>query len=107
MLSDLHPLLTATVRHYQPGPRSIHGGKQQLGDFTEHRARVSRAAGTVRGPASQDKAPLPSATVWLINHPREIALAHVFEITPGAPLDVIGFEVRDLDGGTITKVYLK
>lgn len=108
MLDELRPLMNATVRHHRSGKRSIHGGRPYNPDgFTEHRARVSRAVGAVISRASGEKVSLPSATLWLIDHPRPIDLGHVFEIDPGQPLDVVGLETREIDGRTLTKVYLK
>ena len=99
--------MTATVRHGVLGPRSIHGGRPTLTGFTEHSARVLRATGTIPAHASQSPQALPTATLWLIDHPRSIVLNDVFEIEPDSPLDVVGFDARDVDGHTLTKVYLK
>lgn len=106
MLTDLLPLMTATVRHHRPGKRTIHGRPLRR-DYTEHSARVMHATGTLPALASKEPQALPSATVWLINHPRIVELTHAFEIAPGIILDVIGVETREIDGGTLTKVYLK
>lgn len=106
MLTDLSTLLNAEIKHHYPPRRDIHGQAIDR-SFTRHPARVTRATGVGIGAASGEGIPLPKATVWLINHPRQFELGQTIELDDGAMLEVVGFEARSMEAATITKVFLK
>lgn len=105
MLADLLPLMTDTVLHWYVTTRDIHGRVTTAG-HTEHRARIVHSPGKVLGSASRETMPDAAATVWLIDHPRPIAIGDTFELPDGAALKVARLERRVLPDGTLFKAYL-
>ncbi len=99
------PALNATVRHWYPPHRDIFG-KQVTSGSSSHRARVSYGPGRLMGRASGEFISDAKATVWLIDHPRPVAIDDTFELPDGDTLKVIRAERRTLGATTITKVYL-
>lgn len=105
MLPELLPLMTDTVQHWLPPVRDIVGNETSVG-HTEHRARVIDSPGKALGKASQTSMPDAAATVWLIDHPRAIAIGDVFKLPLGELLKVARVERRAIAGGVLHKVYL-
>lgn len=99
------PAINATVRHWYPPNRDIFG-KQVTSGSSSHPARVSYGPGRLIGRASGEFMADAKATVWLLNHPRPVAIGDTFELPDGAPLKVVRAEHRTLGATTITKVYL-
>jgi hypothetical protein len=105
MIASIRPLLNVEVHHWLPPARDIHG-KQSKAGSTPHRARVIYTPGRALGPASRQQMPDAAATIWLLNHPRPIAIGDTFEFSAGETLKVIRAEARTSGTDTISKVYL-
>ena len=105
MFATHHPLMNATVRHWHPPIRDIFGNETASG-FTEHPARVTYGPGKLLGRATGENMPDARATVWLLDHPRTVAIGHTFDLGDGEQLKTIRIERRTLGASTITKVYL-
>ncbi|HVJ03295.1 MAG TPA: hypothetical protein VM662_14015 [Sphingomonas sp.] len=103
----LRPLLDSEVQHWFPPVRDIHGKQFKGGrGATTHVARVSYTPGSTIGPASRERAADAAAVVWLINHPRPIAIGDSFELPTGEVLKVFRTERRSAGADTVSKVYL-
>ncbi len=105
MLADLSPLMTETVQHWMPPLRDIHGRETSRG-HTNHLARVTYSPGDRIGVASRENSADAAATVWLVDHPRTIAIGDVFKLSTGDTLKAIRIERRTIGGGVLSKVYL-
>ncbi|OBX18567.1 hypothetical protein A9995_11410 [Erythrobacter sp. QSSC1-22B] len=105
MISTLRPLLTEFVEHWQRTARDIHGTSIKTG-ATRHAARVIYFDGEVVSPFTKAKLGNARAAVWLIDHPRPVALGDHFELPDGQTLAAIRTELRTLPGGTLHKVFL-
>ena len=105
MLAELLPLMTDTVQHRSSPVRDLFGRVLDA-DATAHRARVVYSPGKVAGPASREAMLDATATVWLIDHPRPIAIGDTFELPGANLLKVARLERRALPGGLLFKVYL-
>lgn len=105
MFASHSPLMNATVQHWRKPNRDVFG-KEFSDGFTEHRARVTFGPGKLIGRASGENLPDAKATIWLIDHPRPVAIGDVFEIAPGETLKAIRIERRALGACSITKVYV-
>lgn len=105
MLSDIRPLMTDTVEHWLPPKRSITGAETNTGSTT-HAARVTSTPGRLVGPASRERMADAAATIWLLNHPRPVAIGDTFTLPNGEALKAIRVEHRSTGADTITKAYL-
>lgn len=105
MLNEIRHLLVETVVHFDAIRRDIHG-RELSDDGTTHKARVIMSPGASLGPASRERMPDARATLWLVNHPRAIAIGDVFGLPDGERLKVIRAELRREASGTLHKVYL-
>jgi hypothetical protein len=101
----IRPLLNAQVQHWMPPVRDVHG-KQTKAGSTTHAARVTYTPGTIVGPASRERTADAAAIIWLLNHPRPIAIGDTFELPTGETLKVIRAERRASAADTISKVFL-
>ncbi|MDQ0250812.1 hypothetical protein J2W22_002876 [Sphingomonas kyeonggiensis] len=101
----LRPLLNAQVQHWLPPARDIHGKPAKAGS-TPHAARITYTPGTLVGPASRERTGDAAAIVWLLNHPRPIAIGDTFELPTGEALNVIRAERRTSGADTVSKVFL-
>lgn len=105
-MDDLTPLLTDRVEHWLPPRRDIHGREISTGS-TPHAARVVMTPGSAIGPASRARIADAAATVWLVDHPRPIAIGDTFGLADGQTLKVVRAETRTRPwGGTVHKVFL-
>ena len=108
MLSDLLPLMTDRVRHWSAPARNLFGKPDDYNGATEHAARVIYSPGLSVGPASKQELAEFSATIWLIDHPRAVAIGDTFTLTSsGEIVRVVRAERRSLQRGTLTKAYVK
>lgn len=105
MFAAHRPLMNSTVRHWQTSVRDLFG-KETASGFTEHPARVTYGPGKLIGRASGENMADAKATVWLIDHPRPVAIGETFELADGETLKAIRIERRTLGAASITKVYL-
>jgi hypothetical protein len=105
MIAALRPLLDAQVQHWLPPVRDIHG-KQAKAGSTTHPARVILTPGSILAAASHERMPDAVAVVWLLNHPRTIAIGDTFELPTGEALKVIRTERRTIGSETISKAFL-
>lgn len=101
----IRSLFNAEVQHWLPPIRDIHGRQVKAGS-TAHRARVTYTPGTATAAPSRERVPDATATVWLVNHPRPIALGDTIELPTGETLNVIRAEARTSGTDTIHKVFL-
>ncbi|WP_254294718.1 hypothetical protein [Sphingomonas tagetis] len=97
--------MTAEVRHWLPPTRDIHGRQASTGS-TAHRARVLNTPGSIISSALRERMGDASAVIWLLNHPRMIAIGDTFELPAGETLKVIRAERRTSGPDTLSKVYL-
>jgi hypothetical protein len=105
MLADLLPLMTGTVQHWQTPVRDVFA--RVIGtEFSEHRARVIYSPGSVIAAASRQNMADAAATVWLIDHPRPIAIGDTFKLPAGETLKAVRVERRATAGAVLSKVYL-
>jgi hypothetical protein len=105
MISTLRPLLTETVEHWLKAARDIHGMPIKT-SATAHLARVIYFDGEVVSPFTKAKLGNARAAVWLIDHPRPVAIGDHFDLPDGQTLAAIRTELRTLAGGTLHKVFL-
>lgn len=105
MISAIRPLLTEAVDHWLAPTRDIHG-KAIKSTATRHSARVIHFDGEVTSPFTKAKLGNARAVVWLVDHPRSVALGDLFDLPDGQTLAAIRIERRALPGGTLHKVYL-
>jgi hypothetical protein len=101
----IRPLLNIQVQHWLPPVRDVQG-KQAKAGSTTHAARLTHTPGTIITAASRERMADAAATVWLVNHPRPIALGDTFELPTGEALKVIRVERRASGADTISKVFL-
>lgn len=128
MLSDIRPFLTDEVGQLCPAERQVTGhypdtGYTRYGEvmprrnmfgqfdekkvrFTTHPARVVMNEGSLKGPASGEKLADAKAIIWLLNHPRSIAIGEVFQLPGGERLSASRIERRSDGADTLTKVFL-
>ena len=112
MLAALRPLLSEQVEHWLELARDVHGRPVKVSPAgeagsTKHPARVIRMDGEVVMPFSRSPMADAKATLWLIDHPRPVAVGDTFELAGGEVLTVARAELRTVPGGTLSKVYLK
>lgn len=105
MISAIRPLLDAQVQHWLPAARDLHGHETKAG-ATPHAARVAYMPGSVLGVPSQERERDAAAIIWLLNHPRPIAVGDTFELPTGETLNVIRAERRTAGADALSKVYL-
>ena len=105
MLSELRPLLNAQVEHMLPPTRSLTGAETWNGS-TRHAARIIETPGRLVGPASGEKVADAAATIWLLDHPRPIAIGDTFTLPSGEALKAIRIERRTTGANILHKVYL-
>lgn len=105
MIAAIRPLLDSEVQHWLPPVRDIHGRQSKAGS-TPHAARVSYTPGSIYAPATRERTGDATAIVWLLNHPRLIAIGDTFELPNGDALKVIRAERRSSGPDTLSKVYL-
>jgi translation elongation factor EF-1alpha len=99
-------LLNETVDHWLPPIRDLFGNLISAG-VTSHSARVILSPGELVGPASGENLANAKATVWLLNHPRQIAIGDTFGLPDGSELQAVRIETRVRPwGGSLHKVYL-
>lgn len=106
MLTDIRPLLTDRVSHWLAPTRDVFG-KTIAADKTSHAARVVRMGGEFTLPYSREKVADAKAVIWLIDHPRAVAVGDNFELADGDVLKVARAELRTERNGSLCKVYLK
>jgi hypothetical protein len=74
---------------------------------TSHAARVLMTPGKVIARASGEYMADAAATVWLLDHPRLIAVGDTFGLPNGSALKAVRVELRTRPwGGTVHKVFL-
>jgi hypothetical protein len=105
MFANFFRQMNETVEHWLTITRDAFG-KPTGHTSTEHLAHVTRTPGSVLPEASKEEAPASAATIWLVDHPREVAVGDTFSFTDGTALNVARVERRELAGRTIHKVYL-
>jgi hypothetical protein len=106
MFANLFNQMNETVEHWLTVTRDAFG-KPTGHTVTEHLAHVTRTPGSVLPEASKDEAPASAATIWLVDHPRAVAIGDTFSFGDGEALTVARVERRELSGHTIHKVYLQ
>lgn len=105
MLADLLPLMTETVQHWRVHGRDIHG-KPYRDSPTIHQARLSFGVAEIAGPASREDADSTAVIMWLIDHPRPIAVGDFFTLSTGDLMKAARVERRALGDAALSKVTL-
>lgn len=106
MIAAIRPLLDTQVQHWLPSKHTIHGKRHGNTGSTPHAARVIYTPGSMVGPVSRDRNIDAAAIIWLVNHPRPIAVGDTFELPNGEALNVIRAERRASGADTVSKVFL-
>lgn len=106
MLFSLLPFMTEEIAHWFPPVRDIFGRLPSSAAHSMHRAKITYTQGARSGGASGEALPDATATIWLIDHPRLIAVGDTFKLPCGAMTKAARVERRTLDGAEVSKVYL-
>lgn len=105
MLSAVRPLLNAQVEHWLAPGRDLFGNVVPNGN-TRHAARVIETPGRVVSIAHGEKMTDAAGTIWLLDHPRPVAIGDTFTLPSGNSLKAVRVEMRTSGTSTLHKVYL-
>ena len=105
MLADLLPLMTETVQHWRVHGRNIHG-KPYRDTPTTHQARLRFGVAELAGTASREDVNSAAVMMWLVDHPRPIAIGDFFTLSTGDLMQAARVERRALGNAVLSKVTL-